>query len=161
MLRRRALCSTHNFPEDGMYDFELTKETRAKPEEVWAIYTDVANWPEWNDGIERVEFGSSFETGARGIAYAKSVTVDRPVHFELESVEPGRSYEVVWNIGPLLKTRMRRTVEATPTGARLTHSYSTEGILAVFSFINAATAHSRTESSMERIVEAAEARSKT
>jgi len=34
-----------------------------KASEIWAIWQDVSNWPQWNQGLERCTINGPFETG--------------------------------------------------------------------------------------------------
>jgi uncharacterized protein YndB with AHSA1/START domain len=48
-----------------MWAVEHSIETSALPEQVWRLWADVENWPEWNSDIERIELDGSFTAGAR------------------------------------------------------------------------------------------------
>ena len=43
---------------------EHTTETLASPDTIWTIFTEVATWPRWNAGVERIDMSEPFETGA-------------------------------------------------------------------------------------------------
>ena len=43
---------------------EHTTETTATAARVWSIFTDVASWPRWNAGVERIDLDAPFETGS-------------------------------------------------------------------------------------------------
>jgi hypothetical protein len=35
-----------------MWEYEYSVETTAAPEALWHHWSDMAAWPQWNDGIE-------------------------------------------------------------------------------------------------------------
>src|SRR5438132_14213679 len=48
-----------------MWATEHSIETSAAPEEIWRLWADVADWPEWNGDIERIELIGPFAAGSR------------------------------------------------------------------------------------------------
>ena len=47
-----------------MWTSTASIETRAAPQTVWRLFEDVAGWPAWNAGIERIELFGAFATGS-------------------------------------------------------------------------------------------------
>lgn len=47
-----------------MWTNEKSIETTAKPERIWKIFTDVANWKKWNAGIENIQLHGIFAEGS-------------------------------------------------------------------------------------------------
>jgi hypothetical protein len=139
-----------------MYDFEESLDTAASPEQLWAIYSDVPGWRRWMPNLEAIQFKGPFESGAQGYATV-DVGLSADVQFRLENVEPLKRYDVVWTVGPLLHTRMTRTIERLATGARITHAYHTGGVMAPFNFLQSAAAHERTRPAMIEIARLAQA----
>ena len=50
-----------------MWAFEHTVETTASPATVWALYVDVARWPEWNAAVQSIELDGPFQAGTVGL----------------------------------------------------------------------------------------------
>ena len=48
-----------------MWEYEHSIETTATAEALWARLADVANWPEWNADIEKVEIDGPFAVGGQ------------------------------------------------------------------------------------------------
>ena len=48
-----------------MWAKEHSVETTAAPEQIWRVWSDVSEWPEWNGDIERIELVGSFAPGGR------------------------------------------------------------------------------------------------
>jgi len=71
---------------DGVRVFEATSIIAASPENVWAVLTDVASWPDWESGIVRVkgdlEIGRKLQitnAGKAGKGFPFTVTAIEPV----------------------------------------------------------------------------------
>lgn len=47
-----------------MWQCEYSIETKASPEKIWAIFSDVPGWPRWIAGLDRVEIKGPFEAGS-------------------------------------------------------------------------------------------------
>jgi uncharacterized protein YndB with AHSA1/START domain len=47
-----------------MWTTEHSIETTAAPEAVWRLWADVAQWPEWNGDIDRIEISGPFAVGS-------------------------------------------------------------------------------------------------
>ena len=43
-----------------MWEYEHSAETIATQEKLWRHWTDMAAWPSWNDGIEKIEIDGPF-----------------------------------------------------------------------------------------------------
>jgi hypothetical protein len=48
-----------------MWIHEESIETTASPARIWEIFANVANWGDWNAGIERIELHGPFASGTR------------------------------------------------------------------------------------------------
>ena len=49
-----------------MWDFEHSVEAHASRERVWALWTDISDWPSWNPGVARAELDGPMAAGATG-----------------------------------------------------------------------------------------------
>ena len=47
-----------------MWEYEHSVETTAEPAALWGYWSDVAGWPKWNDGIEKIAIDGPFAVGA-------------------------------------------------------------------------------------------------
>lgn len=66
-----------------MWKYEHAVETTAPAEAVWRHWTDVARWPEWNAGVERIEIDGSFEVGT---TFTMTPPGEEPVRMRLTEV---------------------------------------------------------------------------
>lgn len=74
---------------------ETTIEVGVAPAKVWAIWTAIDRWPEWNEAVEKIEWsvGTTFEEGNRlRISQPGLPTND----WLLTDVEPGRYF--AWRV---------------------------------------------------------------
>jgi Polyketide cyclase / dehydrase and lipid transport len=139
-----------------MYDFEEERTTSATPEAIWAVYADVAGWPRWNTRIRAASISGPFESATTGYVTV-SAGISQDVSFHIENVEPMKHFDLVWSVGPLMKTRMSHLIERLESGTRIKHAYHTGGIMAPFAFLQSAMAHSAAAAEMSSIAELAEA----
>jgi uncharacterized protein YndB with AHSA1/START domain len=49
-----------------MWEFEHSVEAPVSRERVWALWTDVPGWPDWNPGVARAELDGPVTEGATG-----------------------------------------------------------------------------------------------
>lgn len=49
-----------------MWTVTHTGETAASADRVFALFKDVATWPKWNAGVERIDLDGPFATGTTG-----------------------------------------------------------------------------------------------
>jgi Polyketide cyclase / dehydrase and lipid transport len=45
---------------------DASVETNAPPETVWALWTDVENWPTWDQEVQHAKIQGPFATGTKG-----------------------------------------------------------------------------------------------
>jgi hypothetical protein len=58
-----------------MWTFEYTHPTTARPDAIWALWSDVTCWPEWDVDLEVVTLDGDFAVGARGTLKPKGMDV--------------------------------------------------------------------------------------
>jgi DNA-binding MarR family transcriptional regulator len=71
-----------------MWATEHSVETSAALEEIWQLWADVADWPDWNGDIERIELIGPFAAGSRILM---TPIGEEPIELRIaEAVEPER-----------------------------------------------------------------------
>lgn len=95
-----------------MWRTEHTETTTAAPEDVWALWEDVAGWPQHDEGIEDVTLDGPFALGATGTLTPAGA---KPLPFRLTAVEPGRAFSDVTDL-PLAKIAFDHELRARPGG---------------------------------------------
>jgi uncharacterized protein YndB with AHSA1/START domain len=72
-----------------VWEYECSVETTAAPEVLWRHWSDMAAWPQWNDGIETIDVEGPFEVGT---AFTMTPPGDEPIRMRLVEIKPGESF---------------------------------------------------------------------
>jgi uncharacterized protein YndB with AHSA1/START domain len=72
-----------------MWEYEHSAETTAALEEVWRLWSDMAAWPQWNDGIEKIEIDGPF---AVGTTFTMTPPAGEPIRMRLTEIIPGELF---------------------------------------------------------------------
>jgi uncharacterized protein YndB with AHSA1/START domain len=72
-----------------VWEYEYSVETSADPEGLWRLWSDLATWPQWNDGIETIDVAGPFEVGT---AFTMTPPGDEPIRMRLTEIKPGESF---------------------------------------------------------------------
>jgi uncharacterized protein YndB with AHSA1/START domain len=99
-------------------------ETRASPEAVWRVWTEVAAWPSWDTELESARLDGSFLAGARGILKGKG---SPEAKFVIDAVETGRRYRFVTLLPLGGRLVIERTLTPLERGTRFRHDVRFEG----------------------------------
>ncbi|MEM6395763.1 MAG: SRPBCC family protein [Bacteroidota bacterium] len=104
--------------------FWHTEKTGATPSDIWSIWTDVANWSQWDTGLKDASLKGKFELGAKG----SIITLDgRKIQFKVVAYEEGKSY--TYRIGlPLGSLNVRRFLETIDGQTVFTHDVRFKGL---------------------------------
>lgn len=70
-------------------DFRHVESTAAAPEAVWALWTDVSSWPEWDTELEAATLDGPMQLGATGTLVPKRGFKSK---FEITVWEPPMAY---------------------------------------------------------------------
>ncbi|WP_153533296.1 SRPBCC family protein [Actinomadura macrotermitis] len=95
-----------------MWEYEHTAETSAAPGALWRCWSDMAAWPAWNAGIERIEADGPFAPGTR---FTMTPPGDDPVTMTLTEIVPGTLFTDVMDAGDFQVTTVHR-LEPLPAG---------------------------------------------
>ena len=74
----------------GMWTYQHHHDIAASASAVWPLYCDVANWPRWDEGMERVDLDGAFTVNSAGVMHVKGFG---PVPFVLSAVETQRRFD--------------------------------------------------------------------
>lgn len=105
------------------FSFEHSVEGPASVEDVWALWSDVSRWTEWDSGLESVTLTGPFAAGSTGTMVVEG---QGPISFVLTSVEEGVGFEDETSV-PGAVLRFSHRVEPVSGGVRVTHSVVVEG----------------------------------
>ena len=109
----------------NLMKFSHTVKTFASPERIWAIWTDVEHWSEWDTELRDSYLAGAFTLGAIGKLRPKT---GRVCQFIVSQFNPDKSYTI--SIGlPLCKLNVHRYFSDRPDGLYFTHEVSFTGWL--------------------------------
>lgn len=107
------------------YHFSHTDSTTVTSDKIWAVWTDVPNWKQWDKGLKEVVFEGEFAVGAKG----KLIPDKGPKSkFVISKVEPGKSYTFKTKI-PFGWLIIKRTLEIKGGQTFFTHDVEFTGLL--------------------------------
>lgn len=122
------LATAQAYTQSKQIKFSHTEKTIASPEALWALWTDVPNWKQWDKGIRSATISTVFSEGAKG----KLVPDKGPkTRFVIRHVVPGQSYHLYTSI-PFGKLIVRRSMKQTDEGILFTHEVEFTGLLKQF-----------------------------
>jgi len=88
-----------------MWEYEYGIETTAAPDAVWRHWSDMAAWPQWNDGIEKIEIDGPF---AVGTTFTMTLPGDEPIQMRLTEIVPGEQFTDEMDAGDFVVRTMHR-----------------------------------------------------
>lgn len=97
--------------------FSCSRRTTAPAARIWAIWTDVSRWHEWDAALKSAELNGPFAAGTPGRLLPQS---GPPAPFALTAVEPGRSYTFRTKL-PLGALYVKRTLGEADGQTLFTH----------------------------------------
>jgi hypothetical protein len=106
--------------------FSHTLKTSASPAQIWAIWTDVEHWSEWDTELADSHLESDFVLGAVGKLTPK---VGRVSPFRISQLSTGNSYTFTLKL-PLCRLNVHRHLHNHLDGTYFTHEVWFQGILA-------------------------------
>ena len=108
-----------------MYEFEHSVDVAATPAQIWARYTDVATWTEWDEGLEKVTLDGPFTVGSTG---ALTPSGQDALPFTLVQAVENEGFSDETEIpGQVVLRFVHRLVELPEGGTRVTHRLEIEG----------------------------------
>lgn len=108
-----------------MWTAQYSRETAASPSAVYALLSSPETWPDWNEGVARVDLDGPFAAGAGGVMTFPDGTT---LSFTIRWVEPGRGFEDATPVPDAgVVVRVRHEVTATGAGALITYTVEADG----------------------------------
>lgn len=108
-----------------MWTTEYTQETSASADVVYALLADPATWPDWNEGVARIDLDGPFAGGTQAVMTFPDGTA---LPFSILRVDEGRGFEdetPVPDTGVVV--RVRHDVVPTDAGSRIRYAVEAEG----------------------------------
>ena len=106
---------------------EAALETKASPDRVWRVWSDVNHWHEWNPDMKESRINGPLKLGATGMIDTRSGGKHDVVvtHFE-----DGHSFELESTALPGTKMAIRATVTPSGSGSMISQGFEPRGLLA-------------------------------
>jgi uncharacterized protein YndB with AHSA1/START domain len=95
-----------------MWEYEQSLETNAAPEALWRHWSSIAEWPQWNAGIAKIDVDGPF---AVGTVFTMTPPGDDPIRMCLTEVVPGKLFTDEMDAGDFVVRTVHR-LEPTVTG---------------------------------------------
>jgi len=105
------------------FEHSESTTTTATPGAVWALWSDVATWEQWDPAVEAVALDGEFAEGTAGTITLRG-GIEAPL--TLEVVTPGARYLDQLTMGDLV-IRIDHVLRAMPGGTEVTVSTTIEG----------------------------------
>src|SRR5258708_314568 len=101
-----------------MWDYELAVDSTATPEALWAVWSDVAGWPDWNAGVEKIEIDGPFAAGSR---FTMTPPGEEPIQMRLLDVIPLVLFTDKMDAGDFVVTTVHRLEPLPGGGTRIVY----------------------------------------
>ncbi|MFI6323591.1 SRPBCC family protein [Nonomuraea sp. NPDC050556] len=88
-----------------MWDYQHAAETTAAPEALWRHWSDIAAWPQWNDGIEKIEVDGPL---AVGTTFRMTPPGDDPIEMRIVEVVAGELFTDEMDAGDFVVRTVHR-----------------------------------------------------
>lgn len=105
-----------------MFMTEASTTTKASPEAIWKLWSDVSSWNRWDDGVE-VELNGLFATGTSGTL---TPTGAGGLAYKIIEATPHRSFTDVTDL-PGAQLTGFHSLEVTKVGTKITHRIEISG----------------------------------
>jgi hypothetical protein len=107
-----------------MWEAEHSTETSATQQEIWRLWADVAEWPEWNADIEEIELTGAF---AAGSTIRMTPIGQEPIELRIaEAVEPELFVDEA-DLGEILVRTIHRAEQLDDGRARVSYRMEITG----------------------------------
>lgn len=108
-----------------MWVREYTGTSTARPERVFGVLADAARWPEWNDGVRRLDIRGPFAAGTSAVMVLPDGT---ELPFTLTWVEPDHGFEDLTEVPHAgVTVRVRHQLAPYDAGTLITYRCEVHG----------------------------------
>jgi Polyketide cyclase / dehydrase and lipid transport len=80
-----------------MAEYGTSVETKATPDTVWKIWSDMSTWGDWNPNVSTMDWQGGFQSGTSGIMNTRAGQHHK---MRLVDVVPGRSFALLTSVVP-------------------------------------------------------------
>ena len=101
-----------------MWEYEHSVETTATAESLWRHWSDMASWPAWNEGIEKIEVDGPFQVGT---TFTMTPPGEDPVPMRLTEIVPGELFTDEMDADDFVVRTVHRLEPLAPGRTRITY----------------------------------------
>jgi uncharacterized protein YndB with AHSA1/START domain len=109
-----------------MTEHVRSRQTQARPDRVWEIWSDTSTWSRWNPDVASMEPGRRLELGAET---TMRTNAGRSHQMRVVALNPGRSFSLQTNPLPLSTFTFTCSVEPAPGGSTIRQAVQVSGPL--------------------------------
>ncbi|PIE00869.1 MAG: polyketide cyclase/dehydrase and lipid transport [Acidobacteria bacterium] len=143
----------HNYGEARVEKKQVTIKTKATPEQIWKLWSDVDNWNSWDTQTEYSSLNGDFEVGTELIIKPAGGPKSK---CKLIEVSPKKSFTVLGSL-PLTKMYFIHELEKKGSETSITHSVEMKGPLTfMFSRIIGKNMEEELKEAMDNLAKMAE-----
>jgi uncharacterized protein YndB with AHSA1/START domain len=107
-----------------MWQHEHEAKTSATADAVWQHWSDMPQWPQWNDGIEKITVDGPFEVGT---TFTMTPPGDDPIRLCLVEIVPGELFTDEMDGGDFVVRTEHRLQKAADGGTRIIYRTQISG----------------------------------
>ena len=107
-----------------MWVHEYTVETDVRPEAIWAVLSDLDQWPRWDTSMERVSLQGPFAVGTR---VSMTPQGQEPIVSTIMAITEPEFYADRTDFGPVTLDFSHRLTRLDTGGTRITHRLEITG----------------------------------
>ena len=111
-----------------MWKIEVSRQTTASKEQIWELWTDVANWNSWDSTVKTSELFGNFNVGTKGVVKLSGGPKSKFVITECKPLETFTNRSFL----PLCKVDFTLILVETQNGLLVTYQQEMTGIMTFF-----------------------------
>ncbi len=101
-----------------MWNYEHAVETGVAAPALWRYWSDIAGWPAWNEGIEKIEVDGPLEPGT---AFRMTPPGQEPIEMRIAEVVPGLMFVDEMDAGEFVVRTIHRLEPLPDGGTRIVY----------------------------------------
>jgi hypothetical protein len=99
-----------------MAEYGTSVDSKASPDRVWKIWSDMSTWGEWNPNVSTMDWTGGFASGTTGVMNTRAGQHHK---MTLVDVNPGRSFALETSVVPGTRFRFNCRIEPAGSGSKV------------------------------------------
>ena len=99
-----------------MAEYGTSVDSKASPEKVWKIWSDMSTWGDWNPNVSTMDWTGGFVSGTTGVMNTRAGQHHK---MTLLDVNAGRSFALETSVVPGTRFRFNCRVEPAGSGSKI------------------------------------------